>query len=105
MLIPFRVVPERGEEDGDNLRLGLLLPLTNTAADDLLESEAKVFGEKCIYAWIKCTVAVAEPEKDGEDERRDALLTKGSPDVHDKEWEPADNEPTHDYTWRDPNQI
>ena len=71
-----------------------------TVAEDLLEGEAKVFAEQGVDARIDGRIAVAQPEEDGEEHRRDALGAEGPHHVHGEERHPAADESAHDDTQR-----
>lgn len=64
-------------------------------ADDLLEGEAEVAREQGVDARIDGRIAIAQPEEDGEEGRRDAFGTECPHDVHREEWHPAHDEATY----------
>ena len=65
-------------------------------AQNLLESEAEVLAEQSVDARVDGRVAVAQPEEDGEEDRRDALFAEGPDDVHSEERHPAAYESADD---------
>jgi len=69
-------------------------------AHDLLEGEAEVFREEGVDARINGRITVAKPEKDGEEDRRDALGTERPHHVHREERHPTNDEPAYDDSYQ-----
>lgn len=64
-------------------------------AYDLLERESEVLREERIDHGIDGGVAVAQPEYDREQQRFDAVIAERSDQVHREEWQPTENEQSH----------
>lgn len=77
-------------------RRGGVAAFAEAPADDALEGEPKVFGEERVDQRVDGTVAVAQPEEDGEEERVYALLAEGANEVHGEEGQPAEDEAADD---------
>ena len=67
-----------------------------TLADNLLEGESKIATEQGVDARIDGRIAVAQPEEDGEENRRYAFRTERPYHVHGEERHPADDKTAHD---------
>jgi len=80
------------------MAVGLLS--AQTLAENLLESEAEILAEEGVDAGIDGRVAVAQPEEDGKEHRRDALFAEGADDVHGEERHPAADESADDDSQR-----
>ncbi len=72
--------------------LGVRASSAQALADNLLEGEAEVPTEQGVDARINGGIAVAQPEEDGKEDRRDALRTERPYHVHREERHPANDE-------------
>ena len=80
--------------------LGVRPPCAQTLADDLLEGVSKISAEKCVDARIDGRIAIAEPEQDGKQNRRDTLRTECPYNVHREERHPAHDETAHNDSYK-----
>lgn len=67
-----------------------------TLAHNLLEGVAEVATKHGVDARIDGRIAVAEPEENGEERRRNALRTECTHHVHGEEGHPAHDETSND---------